>query len=533
MCKTEIYITSSLEKIFPHSEPCLAMNKATALQNEKYHFQLVVRSDGDASSLSICVGEHCRAAVRLFDVGLIKGGPAWMEFHDEYYISKEEGLYPDVLFPHRDGFALTGGENKAVYVCVDCSRLPVGENKLTFSVAGASAEFCLTILPCALVGSDLILTNWIHVDCICDQHGVEPFTEAFYRVFDSYLHWYVEMGNNTMFTPIFTPPIDTAVGGERRTVQLVDIAKTATGYAFDFTKLQAFFDFCLARGIRYFEFSQLATQWGAQACPKVVVRGDKGEEKLFGWDVFSDSEEYFAFLAQFLPALCDFVKENGLAERVFFHISDEPKEEEAERYRRFGEYVRKLLGGMKILDTMSARTFYDEGLVDIPAITTRAADCLKEGEIPCLLYYCSVEFDDYYSNRFFCMPLQRTRVLGCQLYCNNAIGFLHWGYNFYYSYLSKEKLDPYEVSDAKGYFPSGDSFLVYPVKDGAVPSLRLMTMLEAFQDYRALKTLEKKRGKEFVSALLATEGVSGVTTYPRSAEWQLAFREKLNALIAE
>ena len=97
--------------------------------------------------------------------------------------------------------------------------------------------------------------------------------------------------------------------------------------------------------------------------------------------------------------------------------------------------------------------------------------------------------------------------------------------------LSKEKIDPYLVTDARGYFPSGDSFLVYPIKDGATPSIRLMTMKEALQDYRALKTLEKLTDKSFVKDFLNGEGVRGLKEYPRSLEWHLAFRERLNALI--
>ena len=129
------------------------------------------------------------------------------------------------------------------------------------------------------------------------------------------------------------------------------------------------------------------------------------------------------------------------------------------------------------------------------------------------------------------MPLQRTRILGMQLYANHSLGFLHWGFNFYYSYHSKRRIDPYTETDADGAYPSGDAFVVYPTADGATPSIRYMTMIEAFQDYRALKTLESFIGKEKVMELLDAEGVRGLIEYPRSAEWHLEFRQKINDLI--
>lgn len=46
---------------------------------------------------------------------------------------------------------------------------------------------------------------------------------------------------NTLYTPLFTPPLDTAVGKERKTVQLVEVSLDKEGnYTFDFARLQRF-----------------------------------------------------------------------------------------------------------------------------------------------------------------------------------------------------------------------------------------------------------------------------------------------------
>ena len=95
-------------------------------------------------------------------------------------------------------------------------------------------------------------------------------------------------------------------------------------------------------------------------------------------------------------------------------------------------------------------------------------------------------------------------------------------------------IDPFEITDACGAFESGDSFIVYPGKDGPLDSARHEVFSDGMQDYRALKTLEKRIGRKEVEKMLYAEGFEkNFTTYPMSASWHLAFREKLNRMIAE
>jgi len=67
-------------------------------------------------------------------------------------------------------------------------------------------------------------------------------------------------GINMILTPLFTPPLDTAVGAERPTVQLVDVERQPSGeYVFSFEKLARWCHVCSDAGIRYFEFAHLFT----------------------------------------------------------------------------------------------------------------------------------------------------------------------------------------------------------------------------------------------------------------------------------
>ena len=113
-------------------------------------------------------------------------------------------------------------------------------------------------------------------------------------------------------------------------------------------------------------------------------------------------------------------------------------------------------------------------------------------------------------------------------------GILHWGINFYNNQFSKKAINPYEITDCEGSFPSGDAFLVYPGEGGRPEeSIRLMAMNEALQDYRALKLLEDKIGKTAVIELLE-EGLSEPVTffeYPKSPEYLIMLRRKINSIL--
>ena len=131
-------------------------------------------------------------------------------------------------------------------------------------------------------------------------------------------------------------------------------------------------------------------------------------------------------------------------------------------------------------------------------------------------YYCCSQAVNV-SNRFFSMPSARTRMIGVQLYKYAIEGFLQWGYNFYYTQLSKRLVNPYFETDSNAAFPSGDAFSVYPYRDGVTPSLRQKVFANALEDVRLLQLLEKKLGRARV--IEEMERIAGMeitfSQYPR------------------
>lgn len=133
------------------------------------------------------------------------------------------------------------------------------------------------------------------------------------------------------------------------------------------------------------------------------------------------------------------------------------------------------------------------------------------------------------------MPSARNRIIGVQFYKYKIAGFLHWGYNFWFSQHSRGPIDPYRNTDANYAFPSGDAFLVYPGEQGPIESIRLEVFYEALQDLRALQLLEQLYGRSYVIEALEERFHESITfnSYPREAEWILSFRDWVNYQIKE
>ena len=541
----KILTVSSLEKIFPDEKPKLLQSEYSVFKNEAFHYQIAYFSDILVPFCDVEIQSDIQEFVTVRRVEPIAGHLATKKgVSDDYLLKKKKDstLYPDLLRPIRKGEELLREKKwTAFWVTINHEEkeLPAGTHtvKILFSKqeeALGEATFTLQVLPAELPRTQLQYTNWIHYDCISQWHGFEPFTPPFYTVLNEYIKTAVAHGMTMLYTPLFTPTLDTKEGGERQTIQLVDVEVLSDGsYAFGFEKLKYFMENAEALGIQKFEFSHLATQWGAFFCPKIEAKKGDRVVKLFGWDTFACSLEYLNFIDELFKGLKAFCEENGYMDKIMFHVSDEPLKEHLDNFLYLKDKVRKYFPNVKIMDALSNIEFTKEKYVDLAIVPTSSTEVFRKEGLLKWAYYCTSQSKDYLSNRFFNMPSQRTRVLGIQLYENEVEGFLHWGFNFYNSYLSMYPIDPYSVTDAGGAYQSGDCFIVYPTKTGVDESLRLEVFYDGINDYRALVLLESLYGKAYVMDLLHREGVVGFKEYPKSANWHLAFREKVNGLIVE
>ena len=333
---------------------------------------------------------------------------------------------------------------------------------------------------------------------------------------------------------MFTPPLDTRIGGERLTAQLVEVTKNGDEYTFGYDLLDRWIEMCNRVGIKYFEIAHFFTQWGANHAPKVMATVDGEYKRIFGWETDAQSEEYVTFLRAFVKDFLAHMKARGDDKRCFFHISDEPSKDHIPSYKAAKESVADLLEDYTIMDALSSYDFYKEGVVKTPIPSNDHIKPFIEGKVPNLwTYYCSSQSKDV-SNRLIAMPLYRNRSIGMQMYKYDIVGFLQWGFNFYGTHNSYRAIDPYSDSCGYDWVPSGDTYSVYPAADGsAIESMRIVVFYEALQDIRAMKLAESLCGKERV--LEAIENAFGgeitFNTCARSSSQMLAVREAIINLI--
>lgn len=533
--KFSYQMVSSLCKVFPNgaNRRELTAQTLTGLRGETLSFQIAYRWDEWGRSFGT-VETDSPLPVRVRTVEL---SPCHYPCHitrDEGYLTTEPGLYPDLLRePGPWGFPLISGQWRSLWVDVELGEdVPAGEYpvSITLKIQGETAGQCrinCKVLDLALPKLPVPHTEWFHSDCLANYYGVEVFSQRYWEIVEAFVRTAAKRHCNMLLTPVFTPPLDTAVGGERRTVQLVDVELRDGRYAFGFERLRRWVKMALDCGMEYIEISHLFSQWGAKAAPKIMGTVDGVERQLFGWDTDAGGQEYGDFLRQFLRALKKELGALGIEERTYFHISDEPGMGQIDSYRRAWEAVAEELRGYHMIDALSDHAFYKEGLVQQPVCAVDHIGPFLEDRPQRLWgYYCTSQCVNV-PNRFIAQPGYRTRILGLLMYRFRLDGFLHWGYNFYNSQYSLCPIDPYRTTDAGGAFPSGDPFLVYPGADGRPEeSMRLMHMDEAMADLCAFTALERLAGRE--AALACIEGGPTFDQYPREEEYLLRVRENVN-----
>jgi hypothetical protein len=121
------------------------------------------------------------------------------------------------------------------------------------------------------------------------------------------------------------------------------------------------------------------------------------------------------------------------------------------------------------------------------------------------------------------------------MYKYSIAGFLQWGFNFWYTMGSQQRIDPYVCNDAGGV-PAGDPFSVYPAPDGsAYESIRLVCFRDAISDIRAMKLCEELCGREAVLAAIdeVMPTPFDFNNFPQNGMYVLALRAKINSMIEE
>ncbi len=527
---------SSLQRVFLDGRCDLTEHNCdSVLKGERYSYQIAYKSS-EKFFAEIVIDSPLSQFITVRSVGNVPSELPVYESDCEFCERNEPGLFPDVLFPIENNRVLIKRQNfYALWITVDLPKdTDAGDYEINIKLKkdGETISeniFGLHVINAVLPEQKLIYTQWFHSDSIANYYKIPVFCEKFWALVESFIKAAVHTGVNMLLTPVFTPPLDTEVGGERLTVQLVDVKLENGKYSFGFDRFIRWVRLAQKCGIKYFEISHLFSQWGAKYTPKIVAEVNGRQKRIFGWETSADSIEYAEFLSAFIPQLIKVIRSLEIEKSTFFHISDEPNEDQIESYSRSKSTVAPLLEDFPIIDALSDYSFYESGIINNPIPCTNEIESFIEKGFPHpWTYYCCGQGGKL-SNRFFGMPLSTTRIIGFQLFKYGIEGFLQWGFNFYNSQYSLRSIDPFAVTDADSAFPSGDSFTVYPGKSGAIESVRSGVFFQALQDMRALTLLCDRIGKKrTIAAVEADFGIITFFDYPRGTEKMLNLRKSVN-----
>ena len=561
MFKTKI--VSSLEKAFLDEsiDKFESLERISALRGERISFQLLYtyELDEEKIELALCTPIISGPLAKYATVRNVTSVPvvkpvrgAYDEEFDGGYLRTTPGLYPDLLVPltNLGRFRIMRGALDSLWIDIDIPKdfELTGEMLLTVRTeatpqyldmgARVIGEDSITIdvIDAVLPEQTLRFTQWFHCDSLAHYYRVPVWSEEHWRIVESFARAAVRNGINTLLTPVLTPALDTYIGGERLTTQLVGIKKTGNRYFFSWKLLDRWIDMCERVGIKYFEISHIATQGGAKHAPKVMATVDGEYKRIFGWETDSCGNEYLTFLRSMMKSLVNHMKKRGIDDRCVFHVADEPHKEHLPTYKKIKSAVAGILKGYTIMDALSDFQFWQDGVVKTPIPCCDHIQPFIDAGVPGLwTYYCCGQ-NYKVSNRYHSMPSARNRSIGMQMYKYKLVGFAHWGFNYYNNEESYDPINPYLDSCGEKWIPAGDAFTVYPAPDGtAYDSIRGMVFYEALEDMRAMQLCERYYSHEEV--VKAIEEILGFElrfdTCVYTAKEMHAVRERINAMIKE
>ncbi|MHB0958357.1 MAG: DUF4091 domain-containing protein [Pirellulaceae bacterium] len=513
-----LWLESSLQRVFPRS-PVGERGSLRLLsaRNAQVSFQACYRNEstrGITVSCSVTAPQGIAVTVRR--VGYV---PMW---NHTAQVPPEEldglgaipGLVPDPLYPETTAVTGPYGTQSFWITLRIPSSVEPGRKRISVKLQLTDAADVVE-LPVEVDVKSLVLqprrdfpvTHWWNPDCLFDWYKIEPFGDRWFELAQLYLRNMLDHGSDMIFVTLFHNRYEVV----ERPTQLLGVTRTGPDeYVFDWSTVRRFVRLARSCGFQRFEWLHL---WlmdikpDGSICSAARTIGiyewkDGQAQLLFPRDYPATGDAYVKFLQQFLPEFHRFLLEEDLLDISLFHVSDEPggRVEDIENYRKVRTLLRELAPWTdgKVGDAMSDIRYGKMGLIDFPIPNVAAAKEYIDAGIPHWVYYCCGPRGAYL-NRFCDTPLEKIRMSGWLFYRHRALGFLHWGYNFWYvmdlglNPTPQVLIDPFTdgaagtTAGGEGE-PYGDSFVVYPGPAGPIDSIRWEVFAESLQDYALLQT---------------------------------------------
>jgi len=349
-------------------------------------------------------------------------------------------------------------------------------------------------------------TNWYHVDHMATRHGLQPWSEAHWRMIRRYADLMHRGRQNAFLIPlshVFTRTEKGAPELNRR--RLRRWVKTFTD-----------------AGLHYIEGGHFGGRTGrAWEAPTFSIGLTHS---------LATSPEGNADIAVIAGQLMEEIDRNDWWDRWIQHVADEPAAENAADYRIFVGMVRKHMPGVPILDATMEESL--AGSVDMwcPQVQSYQRNRARFERMQALgdevwTYTCCSPGGPWL-NRLLDMELLRPALVGWASALFKLDGFLHWGLNQY-----QKGQDPFEKNVIHNWgggsksLPPGDTHVVYPGASGPWSSVRFEAHREGFEDLELLRILQARHPARARAILQPV--IRGFDDYTKDAAVLRAARRRL------
>ncbi|MBI2440822.1 MAG: DUF4091 domain-containing protein [Lentisphaerae bacterium] len=526
------WLQEMYRKIYPvGNKPAGAFLRLDAARNESTAFQVAVVN----TALAVAKVKIAVKVPRGIDARIRRVGFVPLPHHNTDVPVDEldcrghvPGYVPDPLFDEDDAQVApreAAGFWISVRTAADCRP---GPHKLIIVVKpeGCQARKLLVrlqVYPLVLEPRrHFPVIQWFYNDALLDWYHFQPFEDGFWKILERYLRDLPAHGQDTVLVPLCTPPTD----GVKRPTQLLRVTTAGKRYRFDWRDVKRYVALARRCGLCHLEWNHFFSQWGAQYAIRVYCDQGREEKLLWNPETPATAPVYRNFLRQLLPELHQFLIREKLLKDSFFHVSDEPHTPEHKRnYKVARAVLRELAPWMKTMDALSEIAYGREKLTDMPIPHIGVTKQFYEEGIKSFTYFCCGPRGRYL-NRLIDTPLIKIRMSGWLFYRFKALGFLHWGYNYWYKSQTRTLIDPFTESAGQWChrgWAYGDPFLVYPGAEGPVDSIRWEIFSLSLQDYALLQTAGIDPEGPFLARL------RDFNDFPKDLRWFQAARKKLLA----
>lgn len=523
-------LRDSLENLFPDSAvgetPCTSMEIDVARGGTAAVHVLLTELQGDTLRLRARRGGNAVKEARWFrlvDVpveentglyGFTTGNKAWVENTVNPHVVRQAPFRTyDAMEPLDEPALPIHSPVMAVRLHVPIDReARAGTYDYDLEVADGQAKAELTlrvIIHKARItpsGEDsLPVTNWFSFENIAKRHGLELWTQKYWRMLKQYAELMAHARQNTFWVPlgrIFTLKAGKPVLNRKLLRQIVEV----------FTKA----------GLYYIEGSHFALRPGG--------KWDTATFDLFLSPTPATSVEGNALLAAMCDQLMDEIGRNHWRDRWIQHVTDEPTSHNAADYRILTGMVRKYMPGIPILDaTMDPKLVgsVDYWCPQVQEYQKHREEFEAQREVGDKIWYYTCCFPGGpWLNRLLDQELLRPALLGWAGALYRLDGFLHWGLNHY-----SDNQDPFTMSvvpnwgGAANSLPAGDTHIVYPGTNGPWSSLRLESQREGLEDQELLLGLACEN--ERIEEKIVARAVQGFDQYVKDVRSFRAVRKAL------